>query len=183
MPYTTVSLAKTTRPTLSMVVNRDRLFNQINAAQGSKALWINGPPGSGKTTLVASFIESRDTQALWYQLDNTDTDAASFFYYLRQSALKHSKDGNMEIPELPTNPDEWNKVLKQINGQTPISEIRCPVCGEFKLDFEYIINFRSPSNPKRNRIGGTWIWCNNCDATVTWDGKIPDWYVKKKEDK
>jgi ATP/maltotriose-dependent transcriptional regulator MalT len=41
-----------------------------------------GPPGTGKTTLVANYIELRKLPCLWYQLDEGDGDVASFFHYL-----------------------------------------------------------------------------------------------------
>lgn len=74
--------------------------------------------------------------------------------------------------------DEWSKVIGQIGRQVPVEEIRCPICGKYELDFEYIINFRDADNPKRNRVGGGWVWCNSCKTTITWDGRIPDWYVE-----
>ena len=46
-------------------------------------LWIAGPPGSGKSTLVASYIESRKAPGLWFQADPGDADPATFFHYVR----------------------------------------------------------------------------------------------------
>jgi ATP/maltotriose-dependent transcriptional regulator MalT/DNA-binding SARP family transcriptional activator len=114
-----------------MVVNRSRLFDEIESAMASKALWVNGPPGSGKTTLIASYIESRDIQTLWYQLDSTDTDIASFFYYLRQSALKHSKEATHAIPELPSGADDWVKY-----GQSLIRAIYTRFNGPLMIIFD-----------------------------------------------
>ncbi len=31
--------------------------------------WISAPAGSGKTTLVASFLEAHKIPCLWYQID------------------------------------------------------------------------------------------------------------------
>ena len=41
-----------------------------------------GPPGAGKTTLVASYLKERKLPTLWYQLDEGDEDVASFFHYI-----------------------------------------------------------------------------------------------------
>ena len=45
-----------------------------------------GPPGSGKTTLVASYVKSRRLRTLWYQADAGDSDVATFFYYMSLAA-------------------------------------------------------------------------------------------------
>ncbi len=109
MSQTTLSLAKTTRPTLSMVSNRERLFTQLDDHAAQKAIWISGPPGSGKTTVIASYLQARTQTALWYQLDASDADVATFFHYSRRSAVKHSKDSTANIPELPHEENNWPK--------------------------------------------------------------------------
>lgn len=48
------------------------------------------PPGAGKTTLVASDLESRDLSGAWYQVDAGDADAATLFCYLRLAAEQAS---------------------------------------------------------------------------------------------
>jgi ATP/maltotriose-dependent transcriptional regulator MalT/DNA-binding SARP family transcriptional activator len=45
-------------------------------------IWLSAPPGAGKTTLVASYLDSRNLSSLWYQMDEGDADIATFFYYL-----------------------------------------------------------------------------------------------------
>ncbi len=42
---------------------------------------VSGPPGSEKTTLVASYLDRRRSESCWYQLDPSDSDVATFFYY------------------------------------------------------------------------------------------------------
>jgi len=48
-------------------------------------IWISGPPGCGKTTLVNSYLETHKIPCLWYQVEEADADAATFFYYLGQA--------------------------------------------------------------------------------------------------
>ncbi len=76
------SIAKITRPHLADYFPRKRLFGVIEQARSRPAVWITGPPGSGKTTLVGSYIEHRRLTCLWYQVDEGDGDPATFFYYL-----------------------------------------------------------------------------------------------------
>src|SRR5712671_94156 len=77
--------AKTARPSLTGILLRPRLFRLLD--RGSRPLtWVQGPPGAGKTTLVASYLEARRPRALWYRLHESDADLASFFYFLGQGA-------------------------------------------------------------------------------------------------
>lgn len=76
------SIAKITRPGSQGIFPREHLFTELDQARQKPVLWISGPAGSGKTSLVASYIESRDIPAIWMQLDEGDGDPAAFFYYL-----------------------------------------------------------------------------------------------------
>ena len=95
-----VSLAKTTRPSLAGIIPRDRLFRRLDDALGSSVIWVNGPPGCGKTTLAASYLEQRKPVSLWYQLDEGDADVASFFYYLGLSTAELGKRKSTRLPQL-----------------------------------------------------------------------------------
>ena len=63
-------------------------------------IWISGPAGSGKTTLVSSYFEARKLPCLWYQMDEGDTDLATFFYYLGQAAKKVAPRKHKPLPLL-----------------------------------------------------------------------------------
>ena len=70
------ALAKVTRPTLSDIFPRKRLFDLLNDLRKRPILWVSGPPGSGKTTLIGSYIETLKIPCLWYKLDESDSDPA-----------------------------------------------------------------------------------------------------------
>jgi len=60
MPAAPRLLAKLTRPRLHGAVARERLFAQLDGARaGRSAVCVVGPPGAGKTTLVASWLDAR----------------------------------------------------------------------------------------------------------------------------
>ncbi len=77
-----VSLSKTTRPTPPGVIPRERLFNLLDRRRRAPVIWISGPPGCGKTTLVSSYLDAKKVPSRWYQLDKEDSDVATFFYYM-----------------------------------------------------------------------------------------------------
>jgi DNA-binding SARP family transcriptional activator/uncharacterized protein (DUF2249 family) len=63
-------------------------------------IWVSGPAGSGKTTLVANYLDARKIPCLWYQIDEGDADPATFFYYLGQAAKKATPRIQKPLPLL-----------------------------------------------------------------------------------
>lgn len=78
--------AKVSPPRLFDVVARERLFALLDDNRGRPLLWIAAPPGAGKTTLVATWLETRAIPAIWYQVDAEDADPAALFDHLARAA-------------------------------------------------------------------------------------------------
>lgn len=88
MSKNTAPIAKITRPKISDVVARKRLFHILDRQGDRTVTWVSSPAGSGKTTLVASWLDARNLPCLWYQVDEGDADVATFFYYMALAAKK-----------------------------------------------------------------------------------------------
>jgi LuxR family maltose regulon positive regulatory protein len=94
-------LAKISRPQASGILKRERLFRILDQTFGSSSsLWITGPPGSGKTALVASYLESRQLRCIWYQVDDRDADVSTLFYYLGLAAHREAPRRRTPLPYL-----------------------------------------------------------------------------------
>lgn len=94
------SIAKITRPDVSGIVYRKRLFTKLDQSRKKTVTWISAPGGSGKTTLLSSYVDARKLSYLWYQLDARDEDPATFFYYLRGAARKAAPRFRKPLPLL-----------------------------------------------------------------------------------
>jgi len=82
------------------IVQRERLFRLLDKSDANPVVWISGPVGSGKTTLVSSYLQARKLPALWYQVDRRDADPATFFYYLGLAFSDIVASGQEPLPLL-----------------------------------------------------------------------------------
>lgn len=93
-------IAKISPPHLHAVYKRIRLFDFLDGHGKSTAVWISGVPGSGKTTLAASYIETKQIPCLWYHFDEGDSDVATFFHYFFLAAGRWLVQNNQHgLPE------------------------------------------------------------------------------------
>lgn len=91
-------LAKLSRPRLFRVTPRERLFRLIDERREHPVIWIAGPPGAGKSVLVASYIEARKPPGIWFQVDAGDSDPATLFYYLGLAAQRLAPGRRAALP-------------------------------------------------------------------------------------
>jgi LuxR family maltose regulon positive regulatory protein len=100
MPRSGPQLAKLTRPRLHGAVSRERLFKLLDEGRERPAMCVVGPPGAGKTTLVASWLDARKLPGIWYQVDSGDADLPTLFHYLGQAAAPFARKGQRLLPAL-----------------------------------------------------------------------------------
>ncbi|RLB05469.1 MAG: hypothetical protein DRG83_02555 [Deltaproteobacteria bacterium] len=93
-----VSIGKITPPELPEVVLRRHLFELLDDKRHYRVTWISSLAGSGKTTLIASYLYNSNIPCLWYQLDKGDDDIATFFYYLGIAAAKIAPQNRELMP-------------------------------------------------------------------------------------
>ena len=90
-------LLKITRPGTVGIFHRERLLDRLEEGLQKQLIWISSPGGSGKTSLMADFIEQKKLSCLWYRVDERDNDIASFFLYLGM-AIRSVADGSVNLP-------------------------------------------------------------------------------------
>ncbi len=95
------NLAKLTPPRLPPVLKRIRLFEQLDRLRAShRVIWIQGPPGAGKTTLISSYLQARKLKPLWYQLDEGDEDPGTWFHFLNVGMIHVAPRYKTPLPTL-----------------------------------------------------------------------------------
>ncbi len=95
------TLAKLTPSRLYAVTRRERLFTLLDEHYRHYPLiWVAGPPGAGKTSLIASYLAEQKQCTLWYHVDPGDADLATFFHYLAQAAQGAAGRKKLRLPAL-----------------------------------------------------------------------------------
>ena len=92
--------AKVTAPEITRYFPRKRLFRLLDAARKRPVVWISASPGSGKTTLVSSYLDVRRLPCIWYQVDERDADVATFFHYMGLAAQRAAPRKRKPLPVL-----------------------------------------------------------------------------------
>jgi ATP/maltotriose-dependent transcriptional regulator MalT/DNA-binding SARP family transcriptional activator len=95
----TRAIAKLTRPRLYDPIPRERLFDRLDQLRRLSLVWVCGPPGSGKTSLVSSWLDARRARFVWYQVDSSDIEPATSFSFLVELA-RHGHERAKPLPYL-----------------------------------------------------------------------------------
>ncbi|GAB6057903.1 BTAD domain-containing putative transcriptional regulator [Desulfonatronum parangueonense] len=81
-----ISYTKFIPPDVGKLIVRERLSELLDNASSRPLTWISAPPGSGKTALVAGYVQARKLPLIWYQMDETDIEPNVFFSRLVEAA-------------------------------------------------------------------------------------------------
>ncbi len=93
-------LIKITPPAAQGVYPRRRLMKELDRLRAHAAVWVSAPGGSGKTTLIASYLKERRLRCVWYQVDAGDADLPSFFHHLALAVRRASPRHRRALPKL-----------------------------------------------------------------------------------
>lgn len=129
MPGRTAALAKLTPPRLYNLTRRERLFKLLKERHRHHGLmWVAGPPGAGKTSLIASYLTESKHRTLWYHVDTGDADLATFFHYLAQAAQAAAGRKKLRLPALTPEfmadvPSFTRRFLRELWSKVPLPAV------------------------------------------------------------
>ncbi len=90
-----------TVPEITGCLNRKRVFDALDTASEQAAVWVNGPPGAGKSWALASYLQAQNFNPLWYQLDKQDDSPVFFFQTLGHAIEELAGLDKQTFPCLP----------------------------------------------------------------------------------
>lgn len=90
--------AKITCPQSARTLARTRLYERLDRLRAYPVVWVAGPPGVGKTTLVSSYLDTQNIKGIWYQVDVGDSDPATLFHYMNLAALQAAPRYRTPLP-------------------------------------------------------------------------------------
>lgn len=94
--------SKITPPKPGEWFERSGLLGKLaTSTASSRRIWVSAPGGTGKTTLVRSFLSADPRPLLWYYVDQGDHDPANVFFHLSQVAQTSGSGGPPLSPLTP----------------------------------------------------------------------------------
>lgn len=132
VPETVLLPNRLVPPVVDGLIARHRLFKQIDQAPLRGAVWVTAPPGSGKSSLAATWLACKAGtapygHAIWYRIDETGADPSIFFEDLKR-AVSRLPDAPLEalpvfrpeaLPEIKAFADSWFQVLLATRARAP----------------------------------------------------------------
>jgi LuxR family transcriptional regulator, maltose regulon positive regulatory protein len=114
--------AKWGSPRITNAFVRQRLFQTLDGMTARQCTWLVAPGGYGKTYLLQSYLKSGRRSAIWYNLDEGDSDIATFFDDFSE-ALETAGHG----PLLRLSPDVQHLArFSQLYFQQLAEQLECP---------------------------------------------------------
>jgi ATP/maltotriose-dependent transcriptional regulator MalT len=163
-----------------MILSRTRLQTMIDDLLAMGHLWIEGPPGAGKTMLAAGYVTDTALPCAWYEIDLLDSDPISLFSSLsRAFEPLHPGQNTRCVPPDPhpedmaqpalfahrffralfsDTQDTWLLVLDNLHelpSDSPVHEILHICLQEMPVSCKAILLSRQPAPPIFTRMKTT----------------------------
>jgi DNA-binding SARP family transcriptional activator len=94
-----LSVTEITAPNPSKIQPRSRLFSAIDELCANPILWIGGPPGCGKTALIAGYLSARGLASTWCRLRAGSGAALPASVTLRDFCARASRPGCIVVED------------------------------------------------------------------------------------
>jgi len=91
------------------ILPRPRLHDRLDKLLDQGHVWIEGPPGAGKTMLAAGYIQKQSLACLWYEIDQLDTDPVCFFSSFGKTFASLPTQFGQENDLPDPHPDDMNQ--------------------------------------------------------------------------
>ncbi len=102
----------------SNVIQRERLFETLDDGLERKCILVSAPAGFGKTTIVASWLETIDSAIAWLLLEEADSELSRFLRYVvaaLQTVAPQCGQQVMSMLESPQKPPVENLLTLLLN--------------------------------------------------------------------
>lgn len=94
-------LSKLNKPEISeRCITRQRLINILNAYNSKDLILVSSYAGTGKSTLIGSWLDNLNLPYVWYSIDSWDNDMQLFLAYLIEGIKKLDENVAKEIGDL-----------------------------------------------------------------------------------
>ena len=170
--------AKLSAPRLARAVARSGLFARLDALSDRPLTWIAGPPGSGKTTLAATWLAARQRRGAWIVVDEDDVEPATCFHWIGRALALLAPNQRARWPSLGADeqhdvvgharrlfrllaerlPPPWTVVLdnaQELPADSPVHAALAAAAAELPPGATVVVISREPPPPAYARLAAT----------------------------
>lgn len=137
-------------------VVRGALFERLSQCADMSVIFVRGGAGTGKTTLLSSFIrESKLKNVCWLSLDTSNANVYSFWLYFTAAVSAFWDDGESLLTMIRSSPDPShiesllimliNRLCGEDDYYMVLDDVHCVIDPTFIRSFEFFIGAMPPN--------------------------------------